>query len=190
MITSKLRLPLLAFIVLSCCILKAESQLAGKLLQNPCVNKATCHECIQTSECAWCSDPKHGDKPRCFLEYTNNFCNPMYIQNPKTVQEILMMRELSRGGGASAAAGGQMSAEGSYYYNASSSSSYSGSYSASSSSSGAYGASGSASSAGEIVQISPQRVNLKLRISKFIFGSYFLITLINHIFCCCCRRSP
>ncbi|XP_073833072.1 position-specific antigen beta subunit myospheroid isoform X2 [Musca autumnalis] len=164
MITSKQRLPLLAFIVLSCFILKAECQLAGKLTQNPCVNKATCHECIQTLDCAWCSEPNHGDKPRCFLEYTNNFCDPQYIQNPKTVQEILWMRELSRGG--SAAAGGQMSAGGSYYANYSSSGSYSESHSSSSSSSGSYGAAGSASSAGEIVQISPQRVSLKLRINE------------------------
>lgn len=164
--SSKQRQLALGTLLLSCIVLSVESQLAGKLTQNPCVNKATCHECIQTLDCAWCSEPNHGDKPRCFLEYTNNFCDAQYIHNPKTIQEIMMIRELSRGGGSAAGmAGGQMSAGGSYYYNSSQSSSYSGSYSSSSSSS-ASGSSASAGSYGEIVQISPQRVNLKLRISK------------------------
>uniref|UniRef100_A0A1I8PZ80 Integrin beta n=1 Tax=Stomoxys calcitrans TaxID=35570 RepID=A0A1I8PZ80_STOCA len=168
MISSKLRLQTLALatFLLLCFVLAAESQLAGKLTQNACVNKATCHECIQTLECAWCSDPNHGDKPRCFSEYMNNFCSAQYIQNPKTIQEILVSQELSRAsGGAAMMGGGQMSSGGSYYYNSSYSSSMSGSFSSSSSAS-AHGSSASASSYGEIVQISPQRVNLKLRMNE------------------------
>uniref|UniRef100_A0A1I8PFU3 Integrin beta n=1 Tax=Stomoxys calcitrans TaxID=35570 RepID=A0A1I8PFU3_STOCA len=148
----------LAIFVLSCFVFAAESQSTGKLSQNACVNKATCHECIQTLECAWCSDPKLGDKPRCFSEYMNNFCSAQYTQNPKTQQEILVNKVLSRASGRAAMGGGQMSAGSSYYYN----SSYS-----SSSSAGASGSSAAASSyAEEIIQISPQRVNLKLRMNE------------------------
>lgn len=33
------------------------TQQAEKLVQNPCVTKTTCHECIQTPTCAWCFQP-------------------------------------------------------------------------------------------------------------------------------------
>lgn len=160
-------LALLAF-VFTCFVFTVEAQLAGKLIQNPCVNKRTCHECIQTQSCAWCMQPDHGDKPRCFQHSYSNVCPEEYIWNPDTVQMFTMNRELTRAGYAAAAGGGQMSYGSSYYANSSYSSSSSGSYS------GSYGASGSASSAGsfsgsDIVQISPQRVSLKLRISKFYF---------------------
>lgn len=32
-------------------------QQAEKLVQNPCVSKTKCNECIQTPSCAWCFDP-------------------------------------------------------------------------------------------------------------------------------------
>lgn len=144
-------------------------QLAAKLIQNPCVNKRTCHECIQTQSCAWCMQPDHGDKPRCFQHSYSNICPEEYIWNPDTEQKFLLNRELTRadqqimGGGA----GGQMSYGSSYMsnssYSSSMKSSYSSSYSASSSARGFSGA-----SSREIVQISPQRVGLKLRISMYL----------------------
>jgi protocadherin alpha len=27
------------------------------VIQDPCAPKTTCHECIQTPTCAWCSEP-------------------------------------------------------------------------------------------------------------------------------------
>ncbi|XP_037934909.1 integrin beta-PS-like isoform X1 [Teleopsis dalmanni] len=156
----------LLFIACSC-VFSVEAQLADKT-QNPCVNKRTCHECIQTQSCAWCMQPDHGDKPRCFDHSYSNICPEQYIWYPKTEEQFIINRELTRGG-AARAAGGQMMYGGSYAANSSYSSSSSGSYGA------AYGggasgfAAGSASSAAagsDIVQISPQRVSLKLRINE------------------------
>lgn len=169
MISSSKRLHVLALLacIVTCLVFTVEAQLAGKLVQNPCVNKRTCHECIQTQSCAWCMQPDHGDKPRCFQHSYSNFCPEQFIWNPDTVQSFTINRELTRASYAAGGAGGQMSYGSSYYANSSYSSSSSGSYS------GAYGASGAAGSAGSfsgsnIVQISPQRVSLKLRISKFV----------------------
>ncbi|XP_037807558.1 integrin beta-PS isoform X1 [Lucilia sericata] len=168
MITSSTKrlytLALLAF-VFTCCVFSVEAQLAGKLIQNPCVNKRTCHECIQTQSCAWCMQPDHGDKPRCFQHSYSNVCPEEFIWNPDTVQSFTINRELTRAGYAAGAAGGQMSYGGSYYANSSYSSSSSGSYSGSYGASGAAGAAGSFSGS-DIVQISPQRVSLKLRINE------------------------
>lgn len=142
-------------------------QLAAKLVQNPCVNKRTCHECIQTQSCAWCMQPDHGDKPRCFQHSYSNICPEEYIWNPDTEQKFVLNRELTRAESIGGGFGGQMSYGSSYMSNSSYSSSmksaYSSSYSASSSSRGYAGA-----SSREIVQISPQRVGLKLRISMYL----------------------
>lgn len=167
MISSNKRLLTLALLVFTCFVFSVEAQLAGKLIQNPCVNKRTCHECIQTQSCAWCMQPDHGDKPRCFQHSYSNVCPEQYVWNPDTVQSFTINRELTRAGYAAGQAGGQMAYGSSYYANSSYSSSSSGSVS------GAYGASGASGAAGgfnsnEIVQISPQRVSLKLRISKLL----------------------
>lgn len=163
------RLVALLFTTIFACssILSIEAQLAGKLIQDPCVNKASCHECIQTQNCAWCMQPDLGDLPRCFKNTIQNYCKEEFTWNPHTEQKFTINRELTRGGNASAAAGYGYGYSGSYE----SGSSYSSSSSSSSSSyAGAYGSAasaGAAASSGEIVQISPQRVSLKLRISKF-----------------------
>lgn len=144
--------------------------------QNPCGNKASCSECIQTKTCAWCLQPQNdfGDNPRCFQPSydSSSTCPEEFTYNPDSQLTQLINKELTRrkrldgaayeGGmeGEGAAAGGY-SAQGS-----SSRSSYSSSSYQSSSSSGGSSSSVSWSSAGEIVQIKPQRVNLKLRISE------------------------
>lgn len=170
------RLMTLLFATLFACssILSVEAQLAGKLIQDPCVNKASCHECIQTQNCAWCMQPDFGDLPRCFKNSIQNYCKEEFTWNPFTEQKFTINRELTRGGNSSVAAGYGYGYGGSYE----ASSSYSGSSSSSSSYSGAYGSAASAgasASSGEIVQISPQRVSLKLRISKFCLNTYFCV---------------
>lgn len=149
-----------------------QAQIAEKYTQNPCVNKRNCHECIQTQSCAWCMQPDFGERPRCFQpSYTTlGACKEEFTWNPDNEQKLIINRELTRAG--SRNAGGQMVYGGSYEANSSHSSSFS------SHSSTSYGASSrasaSGSSSGEIVQISPQRVNLKLRISKFLSTFWFL----------------
>lgn len=147
------------------------SQLSDKLnVQNSCVSKTTCRECIQTKNCAWCLQADFGDKPRCFQPSLTPFagsCLEEYTWNPDNEQHMIWMRELTRAGSSS----GSASAAGSYGESfssssgssSSSSSSHSFGGSSSSGSGGAWGASGQE----KIVQISPQRVGLKLRISKF-----------------------
>lgn len=139
-------------IFLFLCVSTLSNVLAQSLdtvsLQNPCVSKLKCNECIQTPSCAWCFDPDFGERPRCFQpSLTPNVgkCNEAFTYNPDNEQAFLEHRDLTK---ASSVSG-------------------SGSASASASGSGSAGAGGSASSSGEIVQISPQRVGLKLRISMF-----------------------
>lgn len=162
----------------------------ANLEQNPCTNKVNCHECIQTQNCGWCMKRDYGDLPRCFLHTPKmDVCPEEFQYMPGTSEQILINKDLTlaSGGAAWSAGGGQFiaqegsaqrssSASGSYSASSSSSSygssSMSGSssssgYSASSGSKSAYGSAASAAAAGgEIVQIKPQRVNLKLRISK------------------------
>lgn len=118
--------------------------------QNPCGSKTSCHECIQTRKCSWCLAPEFGDRARCFLsELTSTAtCAEEYVFNPDNTESIPpeYNKELSR------AEGGSMSGSGS------------------SGGSGHFGSSGSSGSSGSygesIVQIAPQRVDLKLRMSK------------------------
>lgn len=146
-----------------------------------CASKLTCRDCIQTKSCSWCLSLDYGDKPRCFLpSHANksiNTCAEEDIWNPDNEQRLIIAEELTRGGMAQSI-GGQSIAGGTYE-----ASSSKGSYSSSSSSfekyskqrqssasyshreSGAHTSYGS--DASRIVQIYPQRVNLKLRISTF-----------------------
>lgn len=130
--------------------------------QNACVSKTTCRECIRTQNCAWCMQPDFGDKPRCFQpDLKSSVCPEEFILNPDNEQKFVLNEELTR----SKVVGGGVSSSGSFMEGSSSSSgSMSGSSSSMSGSSGSMSGSGSAS--GSIVQISPQRVNLKLRISE------------------------
>ncbi|KAM8718425.1 hypothetical protein ACLKA7_001609 [Drosophila subpalustris] len=187
-------MPLTLLCVLVCtalihCTAAQMDQSPAKLEQNPCMNKFTCHECIQTQNCGWCMKPDYGDRPRCFLHTPKpEVCPESFIWNPDTSERILINKDLTlASGGAAWAAGGQFISGGSYESNAHQQSSASGSYGASgssssygsssssgsssgfSSSSGSQSASGSAAmaaAAGEIVQIKPQRVSLKLRINE------------------------
>lgn len=134
------------------------------LYQNPCVSKTTCSACIQTEKCAWCMQPDFADRPRCFQPdlKTSTPCPEEFVVNPDN--ELIMVRDhaLSRGG--QVLSGGGMVSGGTIDEEESGSSSMSGGSSASRGSSGSGGASGSG--AGSVVQISPQQVHLKLRISK------------------------
>lgn len=153
-----------------------ESQFPEKLTQNPCVSKTTCHDCIQTKNCAWCMQPDFGDKPRCFQPSLTAFtggCPEEYTWNPDYEFSMYQHEQLTRAKGAAASGGGSTVAGGSISETASAGSSYSehneassGSYDHYGSSSGGSRYSGSSSSSsGKIVQIYPQRVGLKLRIS-------------------------
>lgn len=161
-----------------------ESQFPEKLTQNPCVSKTTCHDCIQTKNCAWCMQPDFGDKPRCFQPSLTAFtggCPEEYTWNPDYEFSMYEHEQLTRAKGAAAIGGGSAASGGSISASSSSGSSYSehneasgGSYSHYGSSgggsrySGSSSSFGSSSASGKIVQIYPQRVGLKLRISKLL----------------------
>ncbi|XP_037919074.1 integrin beta-PS isoform X1 [Hermetia illucens] len=151
------------------CISTSQGQISERLplLQNPCVTKTTCRDCIQTPSCAWCMDPDFGDKPRCFdPSYFTSTCPEAFTWNPDNEQSIYMNRLLSRAGAKSG--GGQWESGSSYEYSASGSSSFSSSSRGAhgSAASGAAAGAGAASGSGSIVQIAPQRVGLKLRINE------------------------
>ncbi|XP_050434816.1 integrin beta-PS isoform X2 [Adelges cooleyi] len=113
--------------------------------QNPCILKQTCHECIQTPTCAWCAQPKFDGK-RCFHINSNVLqkCEERYINNPDNEFSIVEARKLQKASRTS--------------------SSFS---SSSSSSSGSFSSAGGATGIGhDAVQISPQKVALKLRINE------------------------
>lgn len=174
----------------------AKSQFPEKLMQNPCVSKVTCRECIQTKSCAWCLLPDYGDKPRCFdpsLSSLTGGCPKEYIWNPDNEVHVKIAEELTRAG--SISGGGQRISGGSYEASSSRDSSSSSSYSSntysrqrensSGSSRKGYSSNtqfGSYESSGKIVQIYPQRVGLKLKISRSTVIFVYRKSRINHCF--------
>lgn len=132
------------------------------IASSSCVSKTTCGECLRTRGCAWCSQPNFGDKPRCFAAAAAASVRCDAVVNPYNEMLLIENRKLTKesGGDGASVAGGY--AEGSSstfeHHSASSSSGYS-------QSSSGHSSSGYSKS---VVQISPQRVNLKLRISKYI----------------------
>lgn len=137
----------------------------ASLSANPCVSKTNCGACIQTQNCAWCMQPDFSDRPRCFQPdlKPSTPCPEEFVVNPDNEQ--IMMRDygLSRGG--ESVSGGTMVSGGSMSGHESSSGSMSGSSQGSGGSS--MSGSGSGSGKGSVVQIRPQEVRLKLRISEF-----------------------
>lgn len=160
-----------------------------------CASKLTCHECIQTKSCSWCLQPDYGDKPRCFQpshDKSINNCDEQYRWDPSNEQRLTVFEELTRGaigqsgGGGQSMAGGSYeasSSKGSYHSSGSTYESYNretqSSASHSSKTSGMHTSYGSHSESGRIVQIYPQRVNLKLRISMFLFKFYSTMNFSN-----------
>lgn len=124
-------------------------QTAAQLLaQNPCSSKTTCGDCIRTSGCSWCYAEVF-NRPRCFnpaMERGTAGCDEAFIYNPDNQRSLdpRYNREFSRAG----------------YISGSSSASASGSASGSAAG-GAYGANEE-----DLVQIRPQRVQLKLRMNQ------------------------
>ncbi|KAJ8985291.1 hypothetical protein NQ317_007078 [Molorchus minor] len=117
---------------------------------NVCTLKETCHECIQTPSCSWCFDPDYINSPRCFQPSTslqpNALCPEEYVFNPDNVLSVIENLTLSETGGI-----------------------YAGSGSIEESGSGTFSGSVNSGSGGipevpkRIVQVSPQRLHLKLR---------------------------
>ncbi|XP_039962389.1 integrin beta-PS-like isoform X1 [Bactrocera tryoni] len=62
---------------------------------NPCKNKDTCRECIQTANCAWCKEPNFAED-RCFPSNAYTTCKS--IENPETKITGELKRPLSSGG--------------------------------------------------------------------------------------------
>lgn len=102
-----------------------------------CSNQNTCHECIQSKGCAWCSKPSLdqsvNEGPRCFssgLISTGGYeCESKFLVNPKNEQTVLENKPLTKFGEP------KLRTEN--------------------------------TNGQKIVQISPQRIGLKLRLSMF-----------------------
>jgi len=72
--------------------------------QNPCVSKEICSDCLQTSGCAWCSQPQYRSTdgsplPRCNLEELLTLpgqCSSEFLVNPNNYYHIQKNDELRR----------------------------------------------------------------------------------------------
>lgn len=131
----------------------SHSQLSGvekaqAYTQSSCASKETCSSCIQTPNCAWCAQDDFGDRPRCFQPDLKpaTSCDEAFVVDPGNEMALLQNNALTRGGG--------MYEE-----------SYHGEHSSSSRGSSSKG--GSSSASGGVTQISPQHVDLKLRVSEY-----------------------
>ncbi|XP_058065119.1 integrin beta-PS-like, partial [Anopheles bellator] len=127
--------------------------------QNTCPGKTTCSQCIQTTNCRWCKLPNF-TQPRCHGQI-GNYCPEEFTVDPSNSFKLIQGRQLTKASSRLDDAG--YSDREPYYsesHHVSSSSSYS--YHQSSQSSSYQ----EDLSAGSIVQISPQRVGLKLRLNE------------------------
>lgn len=141
-----------------------QSQFAETLIENPCIDKMTCQDCMQTKSCAWCLQPDFGDKSRCFqpnLSPLVDNCPQEYIYNPDNVEMLNETVPLTRG---SSATGG-------------SSESSTKEFPWSSQNENEFPWTEQNENKNKIVQIYPQSVKLQLRISMFYahFTNYFQI---------------
>uniref|UniRef100_A0A182MPP2 Integrin beta subunit VWA domain-containing protein n=1 Tax=Anopheles culicifacies TaxID=139723 RepID=A0A182MPP2_9DIPT len=130
---------------------------AGQLstYQLTCPGKTTCSQCIQTTNCRWCTMPNFTN-PRCHGQI-EKYCPEEYTVDPSNTFQLIQGRELTKPSWR--VQEGQSERE-SYYSSSHYQSSSSSSFHQSSS------AHESESAAGSIVQISPQRVSLKLRLNE------------------------
>lgn len=157
LLSRKRPLRLTLAVTLLLCVLSSFTT-AQSSSQLTCPGKTTCRECIQSNNCRWCTQANF-TKPRCH-GHDIGYCPEEYTVDPSNEAIMLIDRELSRpihGGGSMMESGYEAEMSGSSHWSQSSSSHSS----SSSSSSGSMSASGH-----NIVQIRPQRMQLKLRLSK------------------------
>lgn len=171
---------LIVLVVVACALLNLSSaqQLSSgsggdqNILQNPCVSKSSCRECIQTKSCAWClqASDEYGDKPRCFQPALSSFnqCPEEFTWNPDNEQRIVIQRALTRAGSSASGGGGGFVSGATYEEGSYGSSSASGQWHEEHGAS--WGMHGSGQESHQITQISPQRIGLKLRISEYFPG--------------------
>lgn len=153
--------------VLKTVLLQTPEQLVA---QNPCISKGTCHECVQTPSCAWCFDPKRpSERPRCFQPaYDTNpnqeQCPEEFTYNPDNVMSIVSNMALSKAHSCTNCGESVSIAESAINRTIEEQ------WSASRETNTNWSESGS----NQIVQIAPQRINLKLRArqSYSVFMNY------------------
>ncbi|XP_069683530.1 integrin beta-PS isoform X2 [Periplaneta americana] len=73
--------------------------------QDPCASKTTCHDCIRTPTCAWCSEPwdltdrRYLERKRCFLPTaisSHSFqCQREFMVNPSNDYRLLEKKALT-----------------------------------------------------------------------------------------------
>lgn len=58
---------------------------------NKCASKTSCSSCIQTSDCAWCSQPDFGDRPICYQpDLRDQTCDEAFVVNPDSEKKIIL----------------------------------------------------------------------------------------------------
>ncbi|XP_014224421.1 integrin beta-PS-like isoform X1 [Trichogramma pretiosum] len=125
---------------------------------NFCISKQSCHECIQTPSCAWCSLPDFDDK-RCFLPHINTriseICPENYTFNPDN--EYIKIRHKDLWKGSYSIDGGS---ESGFFIEEGGHESYNGKFNVQGGGKSYFGGKQ------EAVQLYPQEINLKLRINE------------------------
>ncbi|XP_058794533.1 integrin beta-PS [Phymastichus coffea] len=133
---------------------------------NACISKQTCHDCIQTPSCAWCSASNFQDK-RCFLPHVNvkvtADCPANYTFNPGNDYTLIRYKELTKGNYAPVKGLEETTITAEIEEEQSSSSSV---HTVSESNSKTSSKTSSTSNKQEAVQLYPQEINLKLRINE------------------------
>ncbi|XP_050304275.1 integrin beta-PS isoform X1 [Anthonomus grandis grandis] len=139
--------------------------------QNPCSSKGTCQDCIQTPSCAWCYDPEFKGTARCFqpsfpLTVKEEQCKEEYIHNPDNIMSVISNVKLTRTHSKANEGGFHWGTGFEGSTNQSSKTEYHGSSTYAYTEGGGHG--------GGIVQVGPQRINLKLRArqSYSVYMSY------------------
>lgn len=62
---------------------------------NKCTSKSSCSACIQTPDCAWCSNPDYGDRPRCYQPDLRTYqqCDEAFVVCPDNEQIMIAESE-------------------------------------------------------------------------------------------------
>lgn len=131
-----------------------------------CVSKSKCRDCIRTVNCSWCMQTDIGNITRCFPSDHKNDCQ--LIWSPQSTLNYVKHESLSRK--AKDVSGYQIGQGNSYVKSTEeSSSSFSNSSYSSHSSSSSY-----SSYSRKSIQVSPQRVQLQLRMGKRFWAWSYL----------------
>lgn len=125
-------------IMLSLFLINFAFQILAQYSTDSCSNQNTCHECIQSKGCVWCSKPSldqgSSDEARCFSNQASIDCESKHVVNPQNEVQVISEKPLTKTDGVKLRTG----------------------------------ETGDERSVEDIIQITPQKLSLKLRLSKVL----------------------